>query len=72
MGFLESVNFFTPFDDQSVCEAPRPQGGASREGNFVIIVPLDPAYRAGLAWHLPVNMKPVMDFPPQQKHRVRV
>jgi hypothetical protein len=27
-------------------EAPRPQGGASRRGNFVHIVPLDPAYPA--------------------------
>jgi hypothetical protein len=29
------------------CEAPRPQGGASRKGSFVHIVPLDPAYKAG-------------------------
>jgi len=37
------------------CEAPRPQGGASRKGNFVYIVPLDPAYKAGLAGHVPVK-----------------
>jgi hypothetical protein len=37
------------------CEAPRPQGGASRKGNLIYIVPLDPAYRAGLAGHLPVK-----------------
>ena len=37
------------------CEAPRPQGGASRRGSFVRIVPLDPAYKAGLAGHLPVK-----------------
>ena len=36
-------------------EAPRPQGGASRKGSFVHIVPLDPAYKAGLAGHVPVN-----------------
>ena len=36
-------------------EAPRPQAGASRERNIVQIVPLDPAYKAGLAGHLPVN-----------------
>jgi len=36
-------------------EAPRPQGGASRKGNLIYIVPLDPAYKAGLAGHLPVN-----------------
>jgi hypothetical protein len=36
-------------------EAPRPQGGASRKGNYILIVPLDPAYKAGLAGHLPVN-----------------
>ncbi len=39
------------------CEAPRPQGGASRKGNFVHIVPLDPAYKAGLAGHVPVKVK---------------
>ncbi len=37
------------------CEAPRPQGGASREGFIIHIVPPDPAYKAGLAGHLPVN-----------------
>jgi len=46
------------------CEAPRPQGGASRarsgeqdanKGSFVHIVPLDPAYKAGLAGHVPVK-----------------
>jgi len=37
-----------------MCEAPRPQGEASRKGNFILIVPLDPAYKAGLAGHLPV------------------
>ena len=27
-------------------EAPRPHRGASRKGNFILIVPLDPAYPA--------------------------
>ncbi len=36
-------------------EAPRAQRGASRKGNFFYIVPLDPAYKAGLAGHLPVK-----------------
>jgi hypothetical protein len=36
-------------------EAPGPQGGASRKGNFILIVLLDPAYKAGLAGHLPVK-----------------
>jgi hypothetical protein len=36
-------------------EARRPQAGASRKGNIVLIVPLDPAYKAGLAGHLPVK-----------------
>jgi hypothetical protein len=37
-------------------EAPRPyKGGASRRGNFVHIVPLDPDCKAGLAGHVPVN-----------------
>ncbi len=40
-----------------ICEAPRPQGGASRRGNFVHTVPLDPAYKAGLAAHVPVKVK---------------
>ena len=44
-----------PPNDVRVCEAPRPQGGASRKGNFVHIVPLDPAYKAGLAGHVPAK-----------------
>jgi hypothetical protein len=49
---------------KSKCEAPRPQGGASRtrsgehnvsKGNFIHIVPLDPAYKAGLAGHAPAK-----------------
>ena len=36
-------------------EAPRPQGGASRKRNTIFVVPLDPAYKAGLAGHLPVK-----------------
>jgi hypothetical protein len=45
-----------------LCEAPRPSRydgtrtpGASRKGNFIFIVPLDPA-RAGLVGHLPANI----------------
>ena len=38
-----------------VSEVPRPQAGASQERNTVLIVPLEPAYKAGLAGHLPVN-----------------
>ena len=38
------------------CEASRPQAGASRKGNIVLIVPLDPAYKAGLVGHLPVKV----------------
>ena len=46
-------------------EALRPQGGASRarsgerdasKRNTVLIVPLDPAYKAGLAGDLPVKL----------------
>ena len=36
-------------------EAPRPQARASRKGNIVLIVPLDPAYKAELAGHLPAS-----------------
>jgi hypothetical protein len=42
-------------NNQPICEAPRPQGGASRKRNTVFIVPLDPAYKAGLAGHLPAR-----------------
>ena len=38
-------------------EAPRPQGAASRRGSFLHIVPLDPAYKAGLAGHVPAKDK---------------
>ena len=41
----------------SACEAPRPQAGASRKGNILLIVPLDPACKAGLAGHYPANGK---------------
>ncbi len=34
-------------------EALRPQGGASRRGSFVDIVPLVSAYKSGLAGHVP-------------------
>jgi hypothetical protein len=30
-------------------EAPRPKAGASRRGDIVLIVPLDPTYKTGLA-----------------------
>jgi len=39
------------------CEAPCPQGGASWTGSFAYILPLDPAYKAGLAGHLPVRRR---------------
>ena len=48
----------------TLCEAPRPKAGASRarsgeskasKGNIVLIVPLDPTHKAGLAGHLPAN-----------------
>jgi hypothetical protein len=35
-------------------EAPRPQGGASRKGDFVYVVPLNPTCKAGLTGHAPV------------------
>jgi hypothetical protein len=38
-------------------EAPRPHGGASRRGSFVHIVPLDPAFKAGIAGHVPVKKR---------------
>ena len=50
------------------CEAPRPQGGASRarsgeqnvsRGSFIYRVPLDPADEAGLAGHVPVKFSGV-------------
>jgi hypothetical protein len=50
------------------CEAPRPQGETSRarsgeqkasKGNFILIVPLYPAYKAGLRGHLPVKVQNV-------------
>jgi hypothetical protein len=40
-----------------VNEAPRPhKGGASRQGNLIYIVPLDPADKAGLAGHVPADI----------------
>jgi hypothetical protein len=40
------------------CEAPRPQAGASREGNIFLIVPLHPALsRFGGAGHMPAKAR---------------
>jgi hypothetical protein len=36
-------------------EAPRPQGGASRQGIITHIMPLHPACTAGLAGHVPAE-----------------
>ena len=41
----------------------RARDGASRKGNFVHIVPLNPAYEAGLAGHVPAK-----DFGPFMNH----
>ncbi len=35
--------------DKRESEAPRPQAGASRKGNYAYIAPLIPAFKAGLA-----------------------
>jgi hypothetical protein len=43
-------------------EAPRSQRAASRRGSLLHIVPLDPAYKAGLAGHVPAKDK---DLTPQ-------
>jgi len=52
---MERMRANLPNNTLAKSEAPRPQGGASRKGNFILIVPLDPAYKAGLAGHLPVE-----------------
>jgi len=36
------------------------EGRASRKGSFVHIVPLDPAYKAGLVGHVPVKWSRVL------------
>jgi len=54
----------------ALCEAPRPQGGASRKGSFVHIVPLDPAYKAGLAGRVPANsLKTLANFEQRKDKR---
>jgi len=40
-----------------ISEALRPQGDASRKGNFFYIVPLDPPYKAAFAGHAPATAK---------------
>jgi hypothetical protein len=44
-----------PSSSKELVKLPRPKGGASRKGNLIHIVPLNPAYKAGLAGHAPVN-----------------
>jgi hypothetical protein len=51
----QSITFSYLNRSKKESEAPRPQGGASRRGNFILIVSLGPAYRAGLAGHLPAT-----------------
>ena len=34
---------------------PAHRAAASRKGNFILMVPLDPAYKAGLTGHLPAK-----------------
>jgi hypothetical protein len=43
--------------NQSLYTAYYIRMGASRKGSFVHIVPLDPAYKAGLAGHVPAKEK---------------
>jgi len=60
-------------------EAPRPQARASRarsgerdasKGNVALIVPLDPAYKAGLAGHLPAKDKDLtLEAKTYQQHK---
>jgi hypothetical protein len=38
---------------KGISEAARPQGGASRKGNYANIAPLITAYKAGLAGYAP-------------------
>ena len=38
-------------------EAFRPQGEASRQCNIIYIVPLQPAYKAGLSGYIPVRFQ---------------
>jgi hypothetical protein len=44
--FVQSLIDERELGDSELFEAPRPQGGASRKGDFIYIVPLDPAYPA--------------------------
>ena len=50
-GFTSS----SPLFDLLFLKLPAYRVAASRKGNFFYIVPLDPAYKAGLAGHLPVK-----------------
>jgi hypothetical protein len=60
---LSAIKDQRPRNERPDCEAPRRKGGGSRarrgeqnvsQGNFIYIVPLDPAYKAGPG-HLPVK-----------------
>jgi len=45
-----------------------PTGGASRQGAFFRIVPLEPDYKAGLAGHIPANLS---EGTPPRSNRTR-
>ena len=45
--FFRSGDIMIGMDAGYLSEAPRPQGGASRKGSFIYIVPLLPAGRQG-------------------------
>ena len=38
-----------------IVKLPAHRAGASRRGSYVRIVPFNPAYKAGLAGHVPAN-----------------
>jgi hypothetical protein len=50
------TNFKSQISSKFQCEALRPQAGASRKRNIFSIVPLNPAYKAGLAGALAGQM----------------
>jgi hypothetical protein len=52
----------TPFLPGAYVKLPAHRAGLPGNEISFLIVPLDPAYKAGLAGHLPVNISPASPF----------
>jgi hypothetical protein len=56
------VEHLPPEPFPSVVKLSALKGGASRQGSFIYIVPLDPALKSGVKGHVPINHGVVLNL----------